>query len=75
MRNADRKFVTLAKDFHYTDMIGERVTIKTGRRFKVHYTHGPYIYNGNLVLTHHFGYGQAMVIPNAYLKNIKLLEK
>jgi len=73
MSNRNRKFVTLGKDFTFINRSGEE-TYEKGKRFAVTYERQSINFlsdMGELVLSHFYGYGQALVIPNMYLKNIK----
>ena len=60
-------YAVLTRDWTYTNMIGEKVTFKKGRRFRLDET----VYfdrTGDLVLRNWYGYGQAEVIDKKYFE-------
>ncbi len=60
-------YAVLTRDWTYTNMIGEKVTFKAGRRFRL----GETVYfnrQGDLLLRNWYGYGQAEVIEKKYFE-------
>ena len=63
----NKTYVTLTRDWTYTNYIGEKVTFKKGRRFRLDET--KYIdRDGNLFLRHWYCYGHGEIIDKKYFE-------
>ena len=60
-------YAVLTRDWTYTNMIGEKVTFKAGRRFRLDET-TYFSREGNLVLCHWYGYGHSEIIEKNYFQ-------
>jgi len=60
-------YAVLTRNWTYTNMIGEKVTFKAGRRFRLDETKY-FNREGNLVLRNWYCYGQAEVIEKKYFE-------
>lgn len=62
-----KKFAVLVRDWTYTNMLGETVTFKKGRRFQLTST-TRFDNDGNLQLWHWYGYGQGEIVGKEFFK-------
>ena len=61
-------YAVLTRDWTYTDMAGEKITWQKGRRFRLDNRTIYWNQNGNLVLAHWYGYGNAEIIDKKYFE-------
>ena len=62
------EYAVLKRDWTYTNMLGETITFKRGRRFRLNRGDVYFDRNGNLVLRHWYGYGAGEIIEKEYLR-------
>lgn len=67
MNTTNTTYAVLTRDWTYTNMVGEKVTFKKGRRFRLDET-TYFDRTGDLVLCSWYGYGLSEVIEKKYFE-------